>query len=308
MHARSARSSSEFRLAVFLTVRILLRSWRRKLVCLALTLTLLSGPGPALHQLPVFASVVVDAASDTLRSVPPYIKWLLRPKAAAQRPERLADRIAAVSGICVSPQKFVGYLGQTVTFTGLPADPAGRTIQGVKLTWESGDPDKVKIDEAGNARFLQPGLTHIICRAGLVSGMATVLVKPSARRVQTDSEWNADQNSVTHGMTVGSDRLTMANILADMSEKLSPTVYAQSGGGSSDFPYDELWSEPRNLVGSPKNRAIESTRMGAVLPEGSNFEFAVPIEKIGGRGMSTSLTLYYNSRVWSRHGSAVTFN
>jgi YD repeat-containing protein len=265
-------------------------------------------PGPALRELPVFASALVDTASDTLRNVPAYLRWLFRAKVSAQRPEKLADRIAAVSSVRVSPQRFVGYLGQSMTFTGLPAGIAGRTIQGVKLTWETSDPDKVKIDEAGNAQFLRPGLAHIICRAGLVSGIATVLVKPGTRRVQTDAEWNDDQNSLTGSMLPGGDNPKIAGIVPALWEKLAPTVYAQGGGGSSDFPYDELWSEPRNLVGSPRNRAIEPARMGLVLPEGSNFEFAVPIESLGGRGLGTSLTLYYNSRVWSRHGNAVTFN
>src|SRR5207244_13300291 len=95
------------------------------------------------YQLPLLASAIVEAATDTLRSVPPYIKRLFRPRAAGQRPERLADRIAAVSNVRLSPQRFVGYQGQTLTFTGLPADFAGRTIQRVRFTWESDDTGNV---------------------------------------------------------------------------------------------------------------------------------------------------------------------
>ena len=45
-----------------------------------------------------------------------------------------------------------------------------------------------------------------------------------------------------------------------------------------------------------------------MLPEGSNFEFSIPIHSLAGRGLSSGVALNYNSRVWSRHGSAVTFN
>jgi YD repeat-containing protein len=45
-----------------------------------------------------------------------------------------------------------------------------------------------------------------------------------------------------------------------------------------------------------------------VLPEGSNSEFAVPIVGLGGRGIGTSLSLFYNSRVWSRGNNAVAFD
>ena len=88
-----------------------------------------------------------------------------------------------------------------------------------------------------------------------------------------------------------------------------PAPAPQSGGGdSNDFLYDELWSEPRNLVGTPPNRVMDASRIGAVLPEGSSFEFSVPIDALAGRGLPLSFAMHYNSRVWSRHGSAITFN
>ena len=88
-----------------------------------------------------------------------------------------------------------------------------------------------------------------------------------------------------------------------------PTAYAQTEGYSNnDFLFDELYSESRNVVGSPRNLAVESTRTGTALPKGSNFNMAIPIVGLGGRGLSVSLTLNYSSRVWSPHGSAITFD
>jgi hypothetical protein len=48
--------------------------------------------------------------------------------------------------------------------------------------------------------------------------------------------------------------------------------------------------------------------LGSVLPEGSNFNWAVPIISLGGRGLAANLTLYYNSRVWSRRNNQVAFD
>jgi len=62
-----------------------------------------------------------------------------------------------------------------------------------------------------------------------------------------------------------------ANVAAAKSTSLAspPSPVFQTGGAdSADFLYDELWSEPRNLVGSPRNRATDSGMIGAVLPEG----------------------------------------
>jgi hypothetical protein len=53
---------------------------------------------------------------------------------------------------------------------------------------------------------------------------------------------------------------------------------------------------------------MDSSRIGTVLPESNNFNMAIPIVSLGGRGVGASLTLYYNSRVWSKHGSAITFD
>ncbi|HEX8090579.1 MAG TPA: hypothetical protein VF762_17095 [Blastocatellia bacterium] len=187
-------------------------------------------------------------------------------------------------------------------------------LHGVKFTWESSDPDKLEIDEAGQATFLRPGLARITCRAGSAQAIAPVLIRPGHHPPQSDSQWQADQNSLgVDGATIGLQGGSGSNegLLSSMMDKLMPTAFAQScgsGGDGGDFPYDELYSEPRNLVGSPHNRAAESTRMGLVLPESSNFDFAVPIVSLGGRGLGANLTLFYNSRIWSRHGSAVTFN
>ena len=47
---------------------------------------------------------------------------------------------------------------------------------------------------------------------------------------------------------------------------------------------------------------------GSVLPEGSSFEWGVPIYGLGGRGLAANLMLYYNSRVWSRRGTTMAYD
>ena len=88
---------------------------------------------------------------------------------------------------------------------------------------------------------------------------------------------------------------------------LLPTLKVTAYIGT-DAAYDELWSEPRNLTGSPRHGALESTRLGLVSPEGSNFSLGVPIISRGGRGVGVDLALYYNSRVWGRRSNTVTYD
>ena len=247
--------------------------------------------------------------TNPLRPLSQAMNWLFG--SAAAQEEALADRLAAVARVRITPYKFVGYQNQSVTFSALATDALGNTVHGVKFTWESSDPQKADIDETGQVTFLQPGLATITCRAGLVTATAPVLVRSGAHPIQTDAQWAADQASLTVSGTTSSGSGAAAALLPSLLDQLAPSTFAQSctsGGDPGDVAYNELWNDPRNLTGTPRNRAIEPTRLGPVLPEGSNFEFAAPLISLGGRGLAANLTLYYNSRVWSRHGNTITFN
>ncbi|HKQ03824.1 MAG TPA: RHS repeat-associated core domain-containing protein [Blastocatellia bacterium] len=257
--------------------------------------------------------VAVKVAKDTFEPLPLAARWVKRlfsRTATPPRQDTLADRLAYVARLQITPLKLVGYQGQPVSFTALAFNASGEIIQGVRYDWESSNTDKVQIDDSGRATFLQPGLARITCRAGAISASAPVLVRLGHRPPQSDAEWRADQNALRPDGTTGQNGPGGTGGVAALLDRLAPTAYAQGGSSYSnaDFAYDELWSEPRNLVGSPRNRAIEATRIGAVMPESNNFKMAIPLIDLSGRGFIAGLTLYYNSRVWSRHGSAIIFD
>ncbi len=276
------------------------------------------------------ASSTVEISSAPVRWVASLFDALKSKPSRRQRPS-IADRIARVSRIRVTPFKTVGYQGDTMTFSALPSDSSDLTVQGARLEWESSDTSKLKIDNTGEATLLRPGMVRVICRAGSSQGVAFVLIRPGARPPQTDQEWDADQSSFSvtgqssdsGQSSVASGQLSdqsaedgevqSAGLIASFMDHLSPTAFAQNcnqdfGGDSSDFGYDQLWTQPRNYTGNPRNRAIEGFPLGSILPEGSNFNAAFPLYSLGGRGLGASLTLFYNSRVWAVHGSAITFN
>ena len=90
------------------------RGIRRKPLCLALMLALLSAPGfdIALRQAPVLASSAVNSATSSFRDLTTLLDWLFRRKTvpAPVRQETLADRVARVSKIRVAPAKLVAYI------------------------------------------------------------------------------------------------------------------------------------------------------------------------------------------------------
>ena len=307
------RSSLSLRYSSRLVPRWFRGRGRRKVLSLALILSLLSLPVPLLPlgQLPAMAATIVTVKDSPVRNFVSFLASIFASSQSPHRAETMSDRINRVSTIEISPRRFVGYQGQTVVFSALPTDSAGHTIQGVRFAWLSLNTDKVEIDEQGRATFLQPGLARIICRAGLAQSSASVLVRQGQRPRQTDAQWRADQDLIDEaGNIVGQTGSTFptSNIAAALLNKLSPNAQAQIGPPSYDDLFYDEFTEPRNLVGSPTSRAVESARMGTVMPEGSNFTFAVPIIGLGGRGVGVDLTLFYNSRVWFRHGNAITFN
>jgi len=85
----------------------------------------------------------------------------------------VAERIARVASMSVSPQKYVGYISDSVTFVAMGTDSEGQPAQGAKFTWESSNEDKLTIDEAGRATLLGPGLVRVTARAGAIEKTAS---------------------------------------------------------------------------------------------------------------------------------------
>ena len=322
MRPSSAFSVSRlFAFANALTCPFLRRTLRRRVVCCVAALNLLLWPGPGLITEPFIATA--SAVINTRVGFYSYEALFLRRLVSRlfsqsnNRPRRetMADRAAAVSHIKINPIKLVGYEGSGATFTATPSDSRDRTVQGVKFSWESSDTTKLQIDDAGRARFLEAGRITITCRAGSATTTAPVLISPGQRPRQNDAEWRLDQQRLrANGDVVGENGVEsdppggIGLVLTSLVDKLAPTAHAQLQTYLDDLGYDQLWSEPRNWVGSPRNAAASAMPLGSVLPEGSNFNWAVPIVSLGGRGLDVNLALHYNSRVWTRRNNQVAFD
>lgn len=221
--------------------------------------------------------------------VPLLPLWPFQLSKESARELSMAERTAGVTAVKVSPHKLVGYVGDSLTFVGIGTDSADQPVHGAKLTWESSHPDRLTIDDAGQATLLHPGLVRVTAHAGLAQQTVGVLIRPTQRRIQTDLEWQVDQDSFD-GSTIG--QTNAESLVAKLMVRLAPTASAQGGGQGAD--YANAWP---GHVGTPPFAALEQTRLGPVMP-GNNFELPLPLVDLGGRGMATSLTAYYNSNVW----------
>ncbi|HJQ26725.1 MAG TPA: hypothetical protein VKA60_22605, partial [Blastocatellia bacterium] len=305
---RSRRSSFSSN-PLFNLRQLFARGWRRRVLCLVLIFGLLIIPDAG-YAVRAATGVAVKAVKNSVEPIPVavhYFKRLFR-RAARPRPqETTVDRSARVASIQITPAKIVGYQNQQLPFTAIGRDANGDIAQGARFAWSSSDTDKLQIDNAGMATLLNPGLVWVTAATANASARVPVLIRAGNRPQQSDSEFQNDQDQLHPDGTTATSGV--GRLLDSLSESLLPTAHAQTNGGDSgDFGYDELWNDPRNLAGMPRNRVMSSTAIGAVLPEGSDFEFSVPIWGLPGRGLPLGVAMNYNSRIWSRHGSAVTFN
>lgn len=290
--------------------RLIGRNLPRKVISLTLLLSLLILPISELaYQASFFVSIAINLTANSSRIISHTLASLFGASAASAQRETTADRTARVASIRITPAKIVGYTGQQLLFSAIGTNTDGQTIQGAQFSWSSSDAEKLQIESSGLATLNRPGLVWVDVATTNASSRVPVLIKAGRKPKQSDNEWQADQQQLRSDGRVGAISATVGAMLNSVFEGLIPTSHAQANGGDSgDFLYDELWSEPRNLIGSPRNRVTSSSAIGSVLPEGSNFEFSVPLYGLSGRGLPIGVALNYNSRIWSRHGSAVTFN
>jgi len=302
-HFTNPFSSARFNTVAGLFTTRLRRLLLRQAICIALIFSLLFLPGSsyAFAQAPALAATLARVAVLPMGPLVSIIKKFFQFSVKAE--ETTADRTSRVTLIRIEPGKLVGYLNQRVSFSAVGKDSLENLVQGARFDWASSDETKLRIDDSGQATLLNSGLVWVTASTRFASSRVPVLIRPRARGPQTDDEWKADQDDLRPDGSTGTTGI------GSLFDKLAPTVHAQTGGGDSgDMLYDELWSEPRNLVGSPRNRAMDGSRIGAVLPEGSNFEFSVPVVGLPGRGLPSGVSLNYNSRIWSRRSNKVTFN
>ena len=232
MRPSNVASRSHFLVFVrTLARRFFRRALQRRVVCCAVALNLLLWPGPGLvteHFL-ALASEVLNTQIGSHSYEAFFLGRLFSQSTTRPRRETMTDRASAVAHIQINPIKLVGYENDGATFTATPSDFLDRTVQGVKFSWESSNTTKLQIDDAGRARFLQPGLVRITCRAGSASASAPVLIRPNRRPRQSDDEWRVDQQRLSaNGDIVGENGGSsgIGSALASLLDKLAPTASA----------------------------------------------------------------------------------
>jgi RHS repeat-associated protein len=282
---------------------------------MVLVVCLFSSPTPAAPRTIVD---VASAASVTLKFWYPS-SWLAKliqgqRNGPAKKQETQAERDAKVSRIQILPENVVVDLSDEVKFVAVAYDDAGNTVGGVKMKWSgrgSSANQKVRISPQGNFEATTPGEFTIVAKGGGQTSEVKVTVRATKRRdlkekpartIQVSSRDLPPEAVASLRESKRSRRGSSAK-RAHTARKAAttPAPMFQSGGG---WDGSNWWSadDPGNRVGDPP----DSPPDGGI--GSGNFQFSAPIYSAEGRGIDVQLGLAYNSRLWNKAGTQMSYD
>jgi RHS repeat-associated protein len=246
------------------------------------------------------------------------------PRAKAQ--EKQPERDAKVSRVEVFPKDSVVDLGDQVRFAAVAYDDEENAIGGVKFNWKGEGATKaqrVRISQSGLFEAMTPGTFSIIARGAGKTAQVSVTVRSTPRRDPNATPLGTKQvssqdlppeavgsaepkvNEKNASVQAKSVRQSAKNSTrrahATSATAAAPPASMMVGGAWDGTNY---WSadDPENSVGNPPGRPADS---GA---GSGNFQFTAPVYNLPGRGLSVSLNLVYNSRLWNKAGTQISYD
>jgi hypothetical protein len=248
--------------------------------------------------------------------------------------EKQRHRDDKVARIQIFPGNVTVDISEHVWFAALAYDRYGNPVGGVNIKWsgQSSVPDgRVRISKQGEFEATTPGSFNIVAEGAGKTASASIVVRPGTRRTpnltaptkrqvstrdlpspvatksNSLSEGVAQHSKKGPGKTKGRDSVLRAHTKRSNASPPSgissntPAVLLLPGDGWDETNY---WSadDPGNRVGDPP---------GAPMDEGvgsANFQMAAPVLGLPGRGIDLSLGLAYNSRLWNKAGSQISFD
>ncbi|MGH9930778.1 MAG: carboxypeptidase-like regulatory domain-containing protein, partial [Pyrinomonadaceae bacterium] len=245
--------------------------------------------------------------------------------------EKQRDRDARVSRIQIYPGDLTINFTEQVSFAAVAYDLNGEPVGGVKIRWsaqEIGLGRPARISQRGNFEPLAPGTYKIAAEARGGTAYATVVVlagqrKPRPNETPIDVRPASSRQLPSLGLASTKERrqldtgrttsLARAGKAAQGSDAglrrahtASTTAVAPlpQGGGSDGWNNTNYWSadDPGNTPGDPRGNPADG---GA---GSSNFQVMAPVLGITGRSIDIQMGLSYNSRLWNKAGTQMTYD
>jgi RHS repeat-associated protein len=249
-----------------------------------------------------------------------------RGRAADKSQERQEDRSARISRVEIFPGDVTIQVDEQVFFAAVAYDQQGRAIGGASVTWSCLDEGRnraASISQRGDFLGSTPGKFNVTAEtSGGKRAHVRVTVTEGAGRKRGEKPNRSEQVSTrdqpqtpaqppaprseqkverfnSHASKSGKLRKDSASRATAATTALAAMALPADGWDSTNY-----WSadDPENTRGNPPAGTQDD---GA---GNGNFQVAAPVVTLPGRGIDLNLGLVYNSRVWNKTGSQITFD
>jgi RHS repeat-associated protein len=234
---------------------------------------------------------------------------------AAKKQEKQSDRDAKISQIQIFPGNLTVDADDKVKFSAIALDAIGNPIGGTKIKWTAhgAASDKhVPISPRGDFDAARAGTFTVTAETRGITAQVTVVVRPGLKRDLSLPPTNVLPVSSrgVRSVKVGANQtekpnkeIAKATKRAHAAKSATPAALLPEGGGGG-WDDSNYWS-----AGDPENRVGDPPGVSADGGAGSgNFQFAAPVLSLPGRGINISLGLAYNSRLWNKAGTQMSYD
>ncbi|HYX72862.1 MAG TPA: hypothetical protein VE732_08825, partial [Nitrososphaera sp.] len=246
-----------------------------------------------------------------------------RNKPAAGAQEEPEEREAQVSRIQIYPGDVTIRVGQKATFSAVAYDSEDNAISGIRFIWRGYDVERSRpapVSPRGDFKARIKGSFTVTAEAAGQQSQVAVTVLEGERRASSDQVTIREVS--TRDVPAAEARLSnkaggethASHALTSRSRKTAKTSLARAASAAALIPTALLtgsyWDDtnytsaddPSNQVGAP---------LGAPADSGAgsgNFQLTAPVLSLAGRGIDLSLGLVYNSRLWNKAGSEISYD
>ncbi|HKY41776.1 MAG TPA: hypothetical protein VJM50_01670, partial [Pyrinomonadaceae bacterium] len=247
--------------------------------------------------------------------------------AVTRRQERQADRDARISRLQIFPGDVKLSMGERVRFVAIAFDEDDNPLGGIRTRWSGKSSltgGRARITPQGEFEGTVPGTFTIMADAFGKTAQCTVVVEPGARpNLKETPTGRRDVSTRDLPTPPGQNQENVEPALlaslsntskgrAKRSTKRAHSVSTKAVKAAAATPMflasewgpDNYWSadDPGNEVGNPPGTPMDG---GA---GSGNFQFSAPILNLPGRGLNVTLAASYNSRLWNKAGSQISYD
>ena len=287
-------------------------------VCLLLVGTLLINSTPAAAETVVGVSKAWPVSFGVWLETSGLKRWLAGNTSAAPRPETQPERNARIKRLRISPDQVTARVGEVVRFAAIAYGENDDTIGGVEFRWRSSSEKEgmASISPAGEFSSLTHGTFTVSATAAgrTAQTIVTVLEGPPPTKernaaVRHFSTRNAPPDpQATASKRTGNAGNNRRNVFqkASFNSTSASTAPAPLPQGSDTYGWNlnnyTTADDPGSQVGDPPGTPEDG---GA---GNGNFQIAAPVLSLPGRGLNVNLALTYNSHLWHKAGTNITYD